>query len=109
MTERIDHYAAADAVVTVDAREHLHAKCDCVPDLGPAHCHLCSNERGVPVPWPECSAVAPVVTVEMIAEALHSDECPEDPEEGELCGCDGNHYMRQGEIVLAFIRGGGRG
>ncbi len=40
-----------------DARERLHAKCDCVPDLGPAHCHLCSNENGSPVPWPECSAV----------------------------------------------------
>lgn len=52
--------AAADAVVTVDAREHLHAKCDCVPDLGPAHCHLCSNEKGEPVPWPECVAVIAV-------------------------------------------------
>jgi hypothetical protein len=40
-----------------DARERLHAKCDCVPDLGPAHCHLCGNEQGSPVPWPECSAV----------------------------------------------------
>ena len=46
---------------TVDAREHLHAKCDCVPDLGPAHCHLCGNERGTPVPWPECSAVTPLL------------------------------------------------
>ena len=62
--------AAADAVVTVDAREHLHAKCDCVPDLGPAHCHLCSNERGAPVPWPECSAVAPVVTVDGLQERI---------------------------------------
>lgn len=40
-----------------DARERLHAKCDCVPDLGPAHCHLCGNEKGEPVPWAECSAV----------------------------------------------------
>ena len=47
-----------------------------------------------------------VVTVEMIAEALHGDECPDDPDEGESCGCDGNHYMRQGEIVLALLRGG---
>ena len=49
-----------------------------------------------------------VVTVEMIAAALHGDECPDDPDEGESCGCDGDHYMRQGEIVLAMIRGGGR-
>ena len=47
-----------------------------------------------------------LVTVEMIADALHGDECPEDPDEGELCGCDGNHYMRQGGIVLALLRGG---
>ena len=43
-----------------DAREFLHAKCDCVPDLGPAHCHLCSDEKGSSVPWPECSAVTEV-------------------------------------------------
>lgn len=39
-----------------DAREHLHAKCDCVPDLGPAHCHLCSAD-GSPVEWANCVAV----------------------------------------------------
>lgn len=39
-----------------DAREHLHAKCDCVPDLGPAHCHLCTGE-GSPVRWEDCEAV----------------------------------------------------
>lgn len=52
------------------------------------------------------AAADAVVTVEMIAEALHGDECPDDPDEGESCGCDGNHYMRQGEIVLALLRGG---
>lgn len=39
-----------------DAREHLHAKCDCVPDLGPAHCHLCTG-KGAPVKWEDCEAV----------------------------------------------------
>ena len=53
------------------------------------------------------AAADAVVTVEMIAEVLHGDECPEDPDEGESCSCDGSHYMRQGEIVLALIRGGG--
>lgn len=42
-----------------DAREHLHAKCDCVPDLGPAHCHLCSAD-GSPVEWANCVAVQQV-------------------------------------------------
>lgn len=49
------------------------------------------------------------LTREKIAEVLHSDECPEDPDEGDSCGCDGNHYMRQGEIVLALLWGGDRG
>ena len=52
------------------------------------------------------AAADAVVTVEMIAEALHGDECPEDPDEGESCGCDGDHYMRQGEIVISLLRGG---
>ena len=55
------------------------------------------------------AAADAVVTVEMIAEALHGDECPDDPDEGESCGCDGNHYMRQGGIVLALLRGGDGG
>lgn len=101
--------AAADAVVTVDAREHLHAKCDCVPDLGPAHCHLCSNERGAPVPWPECSAVAPVVTVEIIAEVLrrHQDFTP-----GDSCRCgwvatvgDSSHARHQAFKLIELLRG----
>lgn len=49
--------AVPDAVT--DAREHLHAKCDCVPDLGPAHCHLCSAD-GSPVEWANCVAVQQV-------------------------------------------------
>ena len=52
------------------------------------------------------AAADALVTVEMIAAALHGDECPDDPDEGESCSCDGNHYMRQGEIVLALLRGG---
>ena len=57
--------AAADALATRvpvqgeprDVRELLHAKCDCVPDLGPEHCHLCGNVKGSPVPWSECDSV----------------------------------------------------
>ena len=104
--------AAADAVVTVDAREHLHAKCDCVPDLGPAHCHLCSNERGAPVPWPECSAVATGVTVEMIAKVL-ADHSYGYSISGLPLGCECGHDQgeyrheaHQAAYVLALIRGG---
>lgn len=45
-----------------DARDHLHAKCDCVPGLGPAHCHLCGDAQGSPVQWAECSAVRAALT-----------------------------------------------
>ena len=29
-----------------DPREYSHIECDCVPNLGPSHCHLCETE------WP---------------------------------------------------------
>jgi hypothetical protein len=29
----------------------LHFDCNCVPELGPTHCHGCSDEAGNPVPW----------------------------------------------------------
>lgn len=28
-----------------------HFECDCVPDLGPSHCHRCSQLLGTSVPW----------------------------------------------------------
>lgn len=37
--------AAIDAVV--------HIRCDCVPSIGPAHCHACSRREGREVPWAE--------------------------------------------------------
>ena len=32
-------------------REVAHWECDCVPDLGPTHCHACSDAAGHPVEW----------------------------------------------------------
>ena len=38
-------------------QEHAHWRCDCVPDLGPAHCHRCSRvaeahaSKEPPAPW----------------------------------------------------------
>ena len=40
-----------------DPRAVMHAKCNCVPSLGPAHCHKCGENQGSPVPWTECTAV----------------------------------------------------
>jgi hypothetical protein len=36
--------------------------------------------------------------VETVAEALHADACPGDPDEGEACGC--GSYEREAAIVL---------
>lgn len=57
LDEVFSHATVPDAAT--DAREYLHAKCDCVPDLGPAHCHLCSAD-GSPVEWANCVAVQQV-------------------------------------------------
>lgn len=38
-----------------DPRETQHVRCDCVPGLGPAHCHLCGDRAGHVVPWDECT------------------------------------------------------
>lgn len=57
MREAADRLAALTTPQEGDVRERLHSMCDCVPDLGPAHCHLCGNVKGEPVPWAECSAV----------------------------------------------------
>ena len=35
----------------VDPRKYEHIECDCVPDLGPSHCHLCSERLGKPISW----------------------------------------------------------
>lgn len=37
-----------------DIREIAHVACNCVPDLGPEHCHLCGEQQGHIVPWTEC-------------------------------------------------------
>lgn len=31
--------------------EPTHFECDCVPTLGPTHCHGCSDHAGIPVEW----------------------------------------------------------
>ena len=36
-----------------DPRDTEHVECDCVPNLGPTHCHLCGTTAGHPVTWEE--------------------------------------------------------
>lgn len=40
------------------------------------------------------------------ADAMHADECPEDPDEGEACRCDIGHYDRQAAAVVEWLTGG---
>ena len=37
-----------------DPRDTEHMMCNCVPNLGPEHCHLCSKEQGKEVNWLDC-------------------------------------------------------
>lgn len=39
-----------------DPRKVAHIACDCVPNLGPEHCHLCSERNGKPTAWPDCAS-----------------------------------------------------
>ena len=79
-----DRLATLTTAPEGDVREHLHAKCDCVPDLGPAHCHLCGNEKGEPVPWPECLAVRVAVPAETEGQRWYA-----------ACWRDDNGYLNE--------------
>ena len=64
--------AAARDGEAVDPRAVAHIECDCVPSLGPSHCHLCSGRAGREVPWSEAHSAAPTVTAEQVGEAWRS-------------------------------------
>ncbi len=49
---------AVEAAVRADLMATVHAECDCVPDLGPPHCHACPGQTV----WP-----CPVVTDQVLA------------------------------------------
>lgn len=34
--------------------ETIHMECNCVPTLGPPHCHMCSEVNEVETPWECC-------------------------------------------------------
>lgn len=56
---------AAKADLPADA----HFECNCVPELGPPHCHACGEAAGRPVPWTE-AAHGPVPDRAEVAKAL---------------------------------------
>ena len=42
--------------------------------------------------------------IEKVANALHGDQCAEDPDPGERCNCGADDFYRQAEIVLDTLR-----
>lgn len=47
----------------------------------------------------------PLPTREEIANAIHGDQCPDDPDPDECCSCGAGDYYRMGDIVLDLLRG----
>lgn len=41
---------------------------------------------------------------EALVSVFHGDACPEDPDDGEWCGCHTGHYERLADLALATIR-----
>lgn len=45
--------------------------------------------------------------IEQVANALHGDQCAEDPDPSERCNCGAGDFYRQAEIVLDTLREAG--
>lgn len=50
------------------------------------------------------AAFASIDTTQL-ADALHGDQCPEDPDPGDYCTCDGAHYDRLALVVKNWLTG----
>jgi hypothetical protein len=55
-----------------DPRTVAHIECDCVPDLGPSHCHLCSERLGRQVSWAEAHLTVTDAEVEAAMSAYYA-------------------------------------
>lgn len=56
-----------------DPRDVAHIECDCVPHLGPSHCHLCSKRESREVRWSEAHGsreVTEAEVAEIVDEAI---------------------------------------
>ena len=45
--------------------------------------------------------------IELVANALHGDQCPDDPDPGDRCNCGADDFHRQAEIALDTLREAG--
>ena len=45
--------------------------------------------------------------IEKVANALHGDQCAEDPDPGERCSCGADDFYRQAEVALDTLREAG--
>lgn len=46
------------------------------------------------------------IDIDDLADVLHGDQCPEDPDPDDYCNCDGSHYTRLAQAVKAHLTGG---
>ena len=91
----------AAQATTNDPRKVAHIQCDCVPDLGPSHCHLCSERAGREMPWSEAH---PDLRARL--EALRDEW----NRYGDVANDDGypleaEHYYRNANALDALIGG----
>ena len=63
-------------------REVAHWECDCVPDLGPTHCHACGDAAGHPVEWADSTHGPSTEVAELKAKIADAWD------EGLSAGCD---------------------
>lgn len=103
------HIKAEPAALKVDARQTEHVECNCVPDLGPSHCHLCGEAAGRPVSWadshpdiPDEGEVVPEPEAATEVEAEPEPE-PETDEYGNLMGRGGFARDGRGSALVVTL------
>ncbi len=87
-------------------REVAHWECDCVPDLGPTHCHACSDAAGHPVEWADSTHGPSAEVAELKAKIAESQEIVAELLDPDPCNWDHNHscqahgwfFIPQGEM-----------
>ena len=77
------------------------------PETGTFHAgHVLKKWGPLVLRWRPDEAAVVLPTEAEIADALHADACPEDPDDGECCTCA--DYLREARIILELFEGVGR-
>jgi len=60
---------------------------------------------GIKDSWMAAQVAFASIDTNELAEAIHGDQCPEDPDPGDYCTCDGAHYDRLALAVKNWLTG----